>query len=90
VLLVLGTLALNSRRARADIRRPGFVAAALLLLQIALGIGNVLGGLPLPLAAAHNAVAALLLLAVLTLNHRLGRRPPVREPARITAQPSLS
>ncbi|MCB1643147.1 MAG: COX15/CtaA family protein, partial [Xanthomonadales bacterium] len=39
----------------------------LLLLQISLGIGNVIFGLPLPLATAHNGVAALLLGCLLAL-----------------------
>ena len=43
---------------------------AVLALQVALGIGLVLMQLPLPVAAAHNAGAALLLLAVTRLNHR--------------------
>jgi len=42
--------------------------AVLLALQVALGIANVALGLPLPLAAAHNAGAALLLCAVVVLN----------------------
>jgi cytochrome c oxidase assembly protein subunit 15 len=39
----------------------------LLLLQIALGIGNVVLGLPLAVAIAHNGVAAMLLFALLAL-----------------------
>jgi cytochrome c oxidase assembly protein subunit 15 len=41
---------------------------ALLVLQFSLGIANVAFSLPLPLAAAHNAGAALLLLALIVLN----------------------
>lgn len=74
VLLVLGTLVLAGTSAPTAIRRAGLAVGVLLVAQIGLGIGNVLAGLPLPLAAAHNAVAALLLLAVLTFNHRLTRR----------------
>jgi cytochrome c oxidase assembly protein subunit 15 len=40
-------------------------------LQISLGALNVLWILPLPIAMAHNAVAALLLLTIITLNVRL-------------------
>jgi cytochrome c oxidase assembly protein subunit 15 len=43
-----------------------------LLLQIALGIGNVVLGLPLAVAIAHNGVAALLLLTLLALLVRTG------------------
>ena len=41
---------------------------ALVLLQFALGVANVAAGLPLALAAAHNAGAALLLVALVVLN----------------------
>jgi heme a synthase len=43
-------------------------------LQIGLGILNVIYLLPLPIAVAHNAVAALLLLTLITLNNMLGTR----------------
>jgi len=46
------------------------VILALLALQAAIGVSLVLWQLPLALAAAHNAGAALLLLAVTKLNHR--------------------
>jgi cytochrome c oxidase assembly protein subunit 15 len=42
--------------------------AVLLALQLALGIANVAFGLPLALAAAHNAGAALLLASLVVLN----------------------
>jgi heme a synthase len=45
-----------------------------LALQAGIGIAIVLLQLPLLLAAAHNAGAALLLLAVITLNHHAWRR----------------
>lgn len=45
------------------------VLALLVTVQFALGVSNVLLGLPLPVAVAHNAVAALLLLTFVTLNH---------------------
>ena len=46
---------------------------ALLLIQIALGIMNVVLTLPLPVATAHNATGALLLLGVITVNYRTFR-----------------
>ncbi|MBS1189087.1 MAG: Cytochrome oxidase assembly [Rhodocyclaceae bacterium] len=52
-------------------RNWGTLLLALLALQIGLGIANVLLALPLPLAVAHNAVAALLLTAMLAVNFRL-------------------
>ncbi|MHB8760538.1 MAG: COX15/CtaA family protein, partial [Thiobacillus sp.] len=61
------------------LRTPGYAAlglalAALLALQVTLGIGNVLLSLPLGLAVAHNTVAALLLAALVVLNYRLRGR----------------
>jgi cytochrome c oxidase assembly protein subunit 15 len=49
-------------------RKLGIVVACLLVLQISLGIANVVFSLPLALAAAHNAGAALLLGALVVLN----------------------
>lgn len=45
----------------------GVAIVLILLTQILLGIANVLLVLPLPVAVAHNGVAALLLLAMITL-----------------------
>jgi len=51
-------------------QRAGQWILALLAAQVLIGVSLVLLQLPLPLAAAHNAGAALLLLAVTHLNHR--------------------
>ncbi len=62
------------------------LVAGLLLLQLCLGIGNVLAGLPLAVAVAHNAVGACLLLALVALNHRLAwlvPRPAASEVAQV-------
>lgn len=50
----------------------------LLLIQVLLGVSNVLFLLPLPLAIAHNGVAALLLLALVTLNYALFTTPKLQ------------
>jgi cytochrome c oxidase assembly protein subunit 15 len=73
VLIYLGTLALVwVRRAGQPVhRRLAKVLLAVLALQLGLGIANILWQLPLPLAAAHNAGAALLLLTLVTLVHAL-------------------
>jgi cytochrome c oxidase assembly protein subunit 15 len=55
--------------------RLALAIGILLVAQASLGVGNVLFGLPLAMAEAHNAVAALLLMAVLALNHHLNHRP---------------
>lgn len=59
--------------------RFGMLVLAVLLAQITLGIMNVLLHLPIAIAVAHNAVAALLLLALVTLNHVI--RPPAARSA---------
>lgn len=56
-------------RERAAGHRAGLLAA-LILLQFTLGVLTVIHGVPIPLAAAHQAGAALLLAATLWLAHR--------------------
>jgi len=53
------------RLARAGSRGLAFAISVLLLVQVSLGICNVKLGLPLPVATAHNGVAALLLFALI-------------------------
>ncbi len=72
-LLVFGHLLMVAIRM---IRTPGLVfwgslLAVLLLAQVALGISNVVLGLPLWVAVAHNAGAALLLFVIVGLLARL-------------------
>lgn len=71
--LSIGWLALLTwiRTQNNQIRTLGVVIASFLIMQILLGITNVLAVLPLPIAVAHNAVAALLLLSLVTLNYFL-------------------
>lgn len=65
--LVLGWVSWRALRVM-KLRRVGALVALALVLQISLGVANVLLQLPLPLAAAHNAGAALLLVSVIVLN----------------------
>ncbi len=69
LVLVMSGLLLASGAVEA--KRMGAVLLGLLLLQVSLGLSNVYFGLPLVVAVAHNAVGALLLLAMVTLNHRI-------------------
>ena len=69
-LLVVGLLVFKMLRIPA-LARAGLLIALILAGQLSLGIANVLLSLPLPLAVAHNAMAALLLLALVMLNFRL-------------------
>lgn len=57
------------------LRPYGLVLLVVLLLQVVLGIANVLLRLPLVLAVAHNGGAALLLLALVVLNFALFVKP---------------
>jgi len=68
-------LALRLRRT-AGLGRWGVALGLLLGAQVALGISNVVYGLPLWVATAHNAGAALLLLLLVSLLARLA--PPTR------------
>ncbi len=72
-LLYLGWLAwrlfANGRSLVA--RNLGVLLGLVLLVQIGLGIANVLFSLPLALATAHNGVAALLLMTLVLINHSL-------------------
>ena len=56
-------------------RGPALLLLALLGVQVSLGIANVWLGLPLPVATAHNAVAALLVAQFVLILSRLTPRP---------------
>ena len=82
-VLVAGTvlalaIALGASGGREQRRWAGALFA-LLGLQIALGIGNVLLSLPLPVAVAHTLGAAGLLSVLLTVNLRLPAIEPIAE-----------
>ena len=73
--LYLLTLALMMlRNAVFQVRSLGIFLLVLLCAQVLLGIGNVWLSLPLPVAVAHNAGAALLLLVLVALNYAGSRR----------------
>lgn len=77
--LVLGLLAWQAIRSGGSsaVRTAGVALAVVLVTQWIVGPVMVLETFPLPLATAHNAVAALLLLCVVALL-RLSRRKKVR------------
>ena len=56
------------------LRNLGKVTLGLVVLEVLLGVANVLLGLPLLVAVLHNAVAMLLLIALVALGFRLRRR----------------
>ena len=76
VFCYLGWLAF--RLARVGLRGLAIALGVLLLAQVSLGIGNVKLGLPLPVATAHNGVAALLLFALIATLVRVTNPTPVR------------
>lgn len=69
-LMIVGSLAVRMLRFT-RLRGIAIGMSALLLIQISLGILNVLLSLPLPIAVAHNGVAALLLATLTVLNFNL-------------------
>ena len=77
---------LAHRAGRAGMRGHAAALAVLLLAQVALGISNVVLGLPLPIAVAHTGGAALLLFALVGL---LVRTRSVRSP-RISSSPAVA
>lgn len=74
VLVTLLLVFLAVRAWRAGFERTAALVLLALAAQLAIGVSLVLWSLPLAPATGHNAGAALLLLAVLNLNHRLRRR----------------
>lgn len=73
VLLVVGSFAL-ALRTHTHLRGVGNTLLTILALQITLGISNVVLSLPLPVAVAHNAGAALLLATLVGAVARLSPR----------------
>jgi cytochrome c oxidase assembly protein subunit 15 len=70
--LSLAALTVLTRRVLAKFALPAWLVLAALLLQLTIGVSMVLRGFPLPLATAHAAGAALLLLSVLALLRSVG------------------
>ena len=75
IAMLILILAIASIRSRLRAwRTSGLILIALLAVQISLGIGNIVLQLPLAVAVAHNAFAAILLLALLTQGRLLRNR----------------
>jgi cytochrome c oxidase assembly protein subunit 15 len=70
---------LSHKLARAGLRKLGIAVGVVLVVQVLLGIGNVHLGLPLPVATAHNGVAALLLFTLLAALASTQRLPAITE-----------
>jgi cytochrome c oxidase assembly protein subunit 15 len=76
VLICLGIVTLL-RAHRGRLRRAGALLALAVVLQISIGIATVHWGFPLPLATLHNAGAALLVIAMVTLLRALWPKPSI-------------
>ena len=72
VLVVVGLAAIKLFKQR-GLCVLGGMLGVLLLLQLCLGMANIWFSLPLPVAVAHNAGAALLLITMVVINYRLFR-----------------
>ena len=69
--LIIITIAIRAiRSGMKNIKVTGCAILALLIVQVSLGIANIKLYLPLSVAVAHNGVAALLLLSLVTLLHQ--------------------
>ncbi|HEX5959756.1 MAG TPA: COX15/CtaA family protein [Rhodanobacteraceae bacterium] len=76
IVVFVYVLWLARKAGRAGLRWHAIALAVLVLLQVALGISNVMLGLPLAIAVAHTGGAALLLFMLLVLLARAGDRKP--------------
>ncbi|WP_101758699.1 heme A synthase [Oceanicoccus sp. KOV_DT_Chl] len=71
LLLLFLVHTLFVRIATPETRTMAKVIVMVLILQVALGLGNILFKFPVSVAVAHNLVGALLVLVMVTLNHRV-------------------
>lgn len=67
LVLSLVYLAARSSKNARSVRNAGSIMMLLLLLEISLGISNVLLGMPIWSAVAHNGIAALLMLPLIAI-----------------------
>lgn len=90
LLLTLVLLLLAWRLRQQGFPRLGGLLLLALLVQISLGISNVLLHLPLAVAVAHNLGGACLLLVLVLVNYRLRSPAVIAAPAgqKVIAQPS--
>lgn len=73
-MLLFLAFKLVTKALSATIRNAAWLLAALVILQVILGISNVVLHLPLGIAVSHNAGAALLLLTLVFINYALWRK----------------
>lgn len=71
ITLFMGSWLVIAAMRQVALRKTALVLAIFLVIQLGLGISNVIFSLPLHVAVSHNAMGALLLLAVITLNFKI-------------------
>lgn len=77
LLLLWVALQLFKYIAIKETKRMAKVIMAVLVLQLCLGLANILFNFPVAVAVAHNLGGALLLLVMITLNHRVNTCQPL-------------
>ncbi len=77
-----GLVWLAARAVKAGSPRAGVAVILLVGLQISLGVATLMTGVALPIAIAHQANAALLLIATVWAAHVVGERGAVLKPVR--------
>ncbi len=77
IFLFLKLLAVSA----VETTRLGVVLMLVLVLQVVLGLSNIIFNFPLTIAVLHNGVGAVLLLVLVTLNHRVMTASEIQEQA---------
>ena len=85
VTVVLGALFLTLIKLTRGYRlsRAAWMGLAILVVQVGLGLLNVLLHIPVAIAVAHNAFGAFLLLALINLIYRVHQLEPRKQPASV-------
>ncbi len=71
IAIILLLITIHRRCSTPAIKRATLPVFITLLVQLSLGVANIILQLPLPIAVAHNLVAALLMMSLIFLNTRL-------------------
>lgn len=71
ITLIMGSWLVFTAMKQPALRKVALVLGLFLILQLGLGISNVVLSLPLHVAVSHNAMGALLLLTLITLNFKI-------------------
>ncbi|MEN8261543.1 MAG: signal recognition particle-docking protein FtsY [Pseudomonadota bacterium] len=94
--VILGGLVFSATASRnhSRVKRAGTILSVLLLVQVGLGVVGIRQGMPLPIAVAHTAVAALMLMVLVQIRFYSRRiltdalEPIGEQPAPVVTEPS--